>query len=65
MRIHEFQAKELFDDAGIPVPREVKVDSARVARDAADDLGGPVVVKAQVHTGGRGKAGGVKLVDTP
>lgn len=65
MRIHEYQAKELFDEAGIPVPREVKVDSASTARDAADDLGGPVVVKAQVHTGGRGKAGGVKLVDTP
>lgn len=65
MRIHEYQAKELFDDAGIPVPDEIQVESAENAAEAAKKLGGDVVVKAQVHTGGRGKAGGVKLVDSP
>ncbi len=65
MRIHEFQAKEIFAEEGIAVPEERPVDSPESAREAAEELGGSVVVKAQVHTGGRGKAGGVKLLDTP
>jgi succinyl-CoA synthetase beta subunit len=65
MRIHEHQAKELFDEGGIPVPEEHVAESADEAQSAAKAIGGPAVVKAQVHTGGRGKAGGVKLVDTP
>jgi succinyl-CoA synthetase beta subunit len=65
LRIHEYQAKELFDDGGLPVPKEIVVESPEEARKAAEDIGGSTVVKAQVHTGGRGKAGGVKLVDSP
>ncbi len=65
MRIHEYQAKELFDEAGLPVTRETVVDSPDRAREAAREIGEPVVVKAQVHTGGRGKAGGVQLADDP
>jgi succinyl-CoA synthetase beta subunit len=64
LRIHEYQAKDLFDDGGLPVPREEVAEDPDEARQAADDLGGSVVVKAQVHTGGRGKAGGVELVDS-
>ncbi len=61
MKIHEYQAKELFREAGIPVQdQEVVSDPARSA-EAARRLGGSVVVKAQVLVGGRGKAGGVKL----
>jgi len=63
LRIHEFQAKELFDGVGIPVPEEHVATSSDEAADAAAKIGGPAVVKAQVHTGGRGKAGGVKLVN--
>lgn len=65
MRIHEYQAKEIFDEGHIPVPDEIVVESADDAADAARQIGGSAVVKAQVHTGGRGKAGGVKLVDSP
>ncbi len=63
MNLHEFQAKHLFSDYGIPIPRGFVVRSSSEARQAASRLGGSVwVVKAQVHAGGRGKAGGVKLV---
>lgn len=66
MKIHEYQAAALFADYGVAVPRAVPVDSAQAARDAAAALGeGPYVVKAQVHSGGRGKAGGVKIARTP
>ncbi|MFB6355693.1 MAG: ADP-forming succinate--CoA ligase subunit beta [bacterium] len=65
MKIHEYQAKQQFEQNGVPVPDEIKVESAEQAREAAEELGGRVVVKAQVHTGGRGKAGGVKLVESP
>ena len=65
MKIHEYQAKELMAAYGIPVPRGGMAASAEEARKAAEELGGRVVVKAQVHAGGRGKAGGVKVVDTP
>jgi succinyl-CoA synthetase beta subunit len=63
--LYEFQAKELFAAHGVPVlPGEV-ADTPEQARAAAARIGGPVVVKAQVKTGGRGKAGGVKLAATP
>jgi succinyl-CoA synthetase beta subunit len=62
MNLHEFQSKHLFSEYGIPVPRGFVVRSGDEARQAAEKLGGKVwVVKAQVHAGGRGKAGGVKL----
>ncbi len=65
MDIHEYQAKELFTEAGIPVPPGEVATTADEAEDIARRLGGRVVVKAQVHAGGRGKAGGVKLADSP
>lgn len=65
MNIHEYQARELFRQAGIPVPDgEVATTPAEV-EEIARRLGGGVVVKAQVHAGGRGKAGGVKLAQSP
>ncbi|MDH5357167.1 MAG: ADP-forming succinate--CoA ligase subunit beta [Gammaproteobacteria bacterium] len=65
MNLHEFQAKQLFTRYGIATPRGQAVTSGSQARQAAEQLGGERwVVKAQVHTGGRGKAGGVKIVDT-
>jgi succinyl-CoA synthetase beta subunit len=65
MNLHEFQAKQLFQRYGIPTPQGQAVSSGSQARQAAQQLGGERwVVKAQVHTGGRGKAGGVKLVDS-
>jgi succinyl-CoA synthetase beta subunit len=66
MNLHEYQSKRLFADYGIPVPRGVPAESADAAVKAAEELGGELwVVKAQVHAGGRGKAGGVKLARTP
>ena len=65
MKIHEFQAKELLRRFGVPVPRgEVALTPER-AEEIAGDLGGRVIVKAQIHAGGRGKGGGVKLAETP
>ena len=62
MNLHEYQSKRLFADYGIPVPKGIPAKSPNVAVDAAKELGGELwVVKAQVHAGGRGKAGGVKL----
>jgi succinyl-CoA synthetase beta subunit len=62
MKIHEYQGKELFRRYGVPVPRGVPAFSVDEAVKAAQSLGGPVwVVKAQIHAGGRGKGGGVKL----
>ncbi|HYP80623.1 MAG TPA: ATP-grasp domain-containing protein [Steroidobacteraceae bacterium] len=62
MNLHEYQSKKLFADYGVPVPRGVVASTADEAVAAAKQLGGPVwVVKAQVHAGGRGKAGGVKV----
>jgi succinyl-CoA synthetase beta subunit len=63
--LHEFQGKELFRRYGIPVSEGRLARSAEEARVAAEELGGRVVVKAQVLTGGRGKAGGIKLAETP
>ncbi len=65
MKIHEYQAKELMAKYGIPVPRGSMAASPEEARKVAEELGGKVVVKAQVHAGGRGKAGGVRVVDSP
>ena len=65
MNIHEFQAKALIRQHGVPVPRgEAATDPDEVRR-IAEELGGTVVVKAQIHAGGRGKGGGVKLADNP
>ncbi|MEM7054799.1 MAG: ADP-forming succinate--CoA ligase subunit beta [Pseudomonadota bacterium] len=65
MNFHEYQAKELFADYGIPVPKGELARSADVAVTAAEKIGGSQwVVKAQVHAGGRGKAGGVKLANS-
>jgi succinyl-CoA synthetase beta subunit len=61
MKVHEYQAKEILRRYGVPTPRGVVVTSPEEARQAAKDLGGRVVVKAQIHAGGRGKGGGVKL----
>jgi succinyl-CoA synthetase beta subunit len=63
MNIHEYQAKAVLRDFGVPVPRGIAAFSVDEAEKAAKELGGPVwVVKAQIHAGGRGKAGGVKVV---
>ena len=64
MDLYEFQGKELFKRFGIPVSDGRLATTAAEARAAAEELGGPVVVKAQVLTGGRGKAGGIKLAET-
>ncbi|MBT8090478.1 MAG: ADP-forming succinate--CoA ligase subunit beta [Gammaproteobacteria bacterium] len=65
MNLHEYQSKRLFADYDIPVPRGIPAESADAAVKAAEELGGKLwVVKAQVHAGGRGKAGGVKLART-
>jgi len=63
--LYEYQGKELFRRFGLPVSEGRLATSPEEARAAAEELGGPVVVKAQVLTGGRGKAGGVKLADDP
>jgi len=64
MKIHEYQAKSLFKDVGIPVSSGVMIEDPAQAESAVADLPGKQwVVKAQVHAGGRGKAGGIKLVD--
>ena len=62
MKIHEYQAKTLLAAAGVPVPRGEPAFTADEARAAAERLGGRVVVKAQIHAGGRGRGGGVKVV---
>ncbi len=65
MKVHEYQARELLAEAGIPVPKAVVIDRPEQAADAFNQLASPkVVVKAQVHAGGRGKAGFVTLVDS-
>jgi len=66
MNLHEYQSKRLFADYGIPVPEGIPATTPDEAADAAKQLGGELwVVKAQVHAGGRGKAGGVKLAKSP
>ena len=65
MKIHEYQAKEILRAFGVPVPNGGVAQTHEEARGIAARLGGRIVVKAQVHAGGRGKAGGVKVVDGP
>ena len=65
MDLYEFQARQLFADHGVPVTDGEVCSTPEQARSAAERIGGMVVVKAQVKTGGRGKAGGVKLANTP
>ncbi len=65
MNVHEYQAKEVLARFGVPVPPGEVAETPEQARAIAERLGGRVVVKAQVHAGGRGKAGGVKLADGP
>src|SRR2546423_11655708 len=63
MNIHEYQAKTVLKEFGVPVPRGFPALNVEEALKGAQELGGPVwVVKAQIHAGGRGKAGGVKVV---
>jgi succinyl-CoA synthetase beta subunit len=65
MNLHEYQAKQVFASYGMPVPNNQVVESASAVSAALDKLAGDRwVVKAQVHAGGRGKAGGVKLLDS-
>src|SRR5262245_42131165 len=62
MKIHEYQGKEILRSFGVPVPRGIPAFTVQEAVEAAQKLGGPVwVVKAQIHAGGRGKGGGVKV----
>ncbi|RMD47640.1 MAG: succinate--CoA ligase subunit beta, partial [Candidatus Thermofonsia bacterium] len=61
MNLHEYQAKRLFAEHGIPIPNGDVATTPAEAKALAEKFGGKVAVKAQVHTGGRGKAGGVKL----
>ena len=65
MKIHEYQAKALLREFGVAVPNGDVADTPAKAREVAQRLGGTVVVKAQVHAGGRGKGGGIKLADDP
>ena len=61
MKVHEYQAKEILRSYGVPTPRGIVARTPEEAKKAAVELGGRVVVKAQIHAGGRGKGGGVKL----
>jgi succinyl-CoA synthetase beta subunit len=65
MKIHEYQAKEIFAKFSIPVPEGKVATAPEEAEQIAKELGGAVVIKAQVHVGGRGKAGGIKLAKNP
>jgi len=65
MKVHEYQAKEILRRYGVPTPRGEVVETIEKARLVAKQLGGRVVVKAQIHAGGRGKGGGVKLAKNP
>ncbi len=65
MKVHEYQAKSLLASYGVPVPHGGVASSPTEASQLTRDLGRPAVVKVQVHAGGRGKAGGIVLVDTP
>ena len=65
MKLHEYQSKQQFANYGIPIPRGRVALTAGEAKSIAEELGGRVVIKSQVLVGGRGKAGGIRLVDTP
>jgi len=64
MKLHEYQAKQVFADAGIPVPDSTLASTVEDAVAAAGEIGYPVAIKAQVQVGGRGKAGGIEIVST-
>ena len=61
MKVHEYQAKSILAKYGVAVPRGEVADSPAAAREVAQQIGGPVVVKAQIHAGGRGKGGGIRV----
>ncbi len=65
MKIHEYQSKEIIARYGVPVPKGGVASTPQEAASIARDLGGKAVIKAQVHAGGRGKAGGIKIVSSP
>jgi len=65
MKLHEYQSKRLFAVHGVPIPNGDVATTPEEARRIAEELGGPVIVKSQVLVGGRGKAGGIKLAQTP
>jgi succinyl-CoA synthetase beta subunit len=65
MKLHEYQSKQIFSRYGIPIPKGRVASSATEARNIAEELGGSVVIKAQVLVGGRGKAGGIKVAKKP
>ncbi len=65
MKIHEYQAKQILSQFGVRIPRGEIADNPARAREIAEEIGPRVVVKAQIHAGGRGKGGGVKLANTP
>ncbi|MGD0765305.1 MAG: ADP-forming succinate--CoA ligase subunit beta [Dehalococcoidia bacterium] len=65
MKIHEYQAKGILAEYGVPVPRGHVASGPEQAHRIAEELGVPVVIKAQIHAGGRGKGGGIKLADNP
>ncbi|MBE3144153.1 MAG: acetate--CoA ligase family protein, partial [Planctomycetes bacterium] len=65
MRLHEYHSKMIFSSYGIPIPNGRVASTASEARQIAEELGGRVVIKAQVLVGGRGKAGGIRLTKSP
>ncbi len=65
MKLHEYQSKQIFQKYGVPIPRGRVANSADEARAIAEELGGRTVIKSQVLVGGRGKAGGIRLADSP
>lgn len=65
MKIHEYQAKQILAEFGFPIPKGEVAITPEEAKAFAERLGGPVVLKAQIHAGGRGKGGGIKLARTP
>jgi succinyl-CoA synthetase beta subunit len=65
MKIHEYQAKQIFAKYGIPLPEGEMATIPEEAKSIAEKIGKPVMIKAQVHVGGRGKAGGIKKADNP
>jgi succinyl-CoA synthetase beta subunit len=65
MKIHEYQGKQILSQNGVAVPRGEVAETAAKVREIAEKLGGPVVLKAQIHAGGRGKGGGIKVASSP
>jgi len=65
MKVHEYQAKEIFKAGGIPTPPSIVAETPEEAQEAAGTIKKPVAIKSQVLIGGRGKAGGIKFADNP